>query len=115
MYTMFHILWCFHNVCTLSSSKLPLNYLYSDLVNSLWDGLFEHDINFKTCNNITLRGLFDLKSIVMDHVVIGISDNYSIFNLKMLICYLLTNFFFRNYIILKILRLWAHTIHAHRS
>ena len=79
---MFHILWYSHNVCSLSSSKLPLNYLYYDLVNPLWDGLPEHDINFKTCNSITLRGLFNLKSTVMGDVVIGILNQYSIFLLK---------------------------------
>ena len=95
MYTMFHILWCFHNVCSLSFSKLPLYYLYSNLVNPLWDGLLEHDINFKTCNSITLRGLFNLTSTVMGHVVIGILNKYNIFNWKMLIFDLLTNFFWK--------------------
>ena len=78
MSKMFHI----HNVCSLSSSKFPLNYLHSDLVNPLWDGLLKNDINFKICNSIILRGLFDLKSMVMDHVIIGILDKYSIYKTK---------------------------------
>ena len=82
MCTMSHILWCIHSICSLSSSKLPLNYLYFDLVNPLWDGLLEHDINSKTCNSITLRGLFNLKSTVMGHVVKGILNKYNILNWK---------------------------------
>ena len=68
----------FSQLFSLSSSKLPLNYLYSNLVNPLWDGIFEHDIDFKTCNCITLWCLFNLKSTVMGHVVVGILDKYSI-------------------------------------
>ena len=34
--------------------KIAIKYLYSDLVNPLWDFLPEHDINFKSCNSITL-------------------------------------------------------------
>ena len=82
MYTMFHILWCFHNICSLSSSKLPLNYLYSNLVNPLWDGLPEHNIDLKTCNSITLQGLLNLKFTIMDHVVTCILDKYSIFKIE---------------------------------
>jgi hypothetical protein len=80
MYMMFHILWCFHNVCSLSSSKLPLNYLYYDSIDPLWDGLTEHGINFKTCNSITMQGLLNLKSTVMSHVVIGVLNKYINFN-----------------------------------
>ena len=79
IYTIFHILWSFHNICSLSSSKLSLNYLYADLVNPLWDGLPQHDMNFKTCNSITLWDLFNLKSTVMGHVVIGILNKCNSF------------------------------------
>ena len=79
---MFHILWCFQHICSFSSLKLPSNYLYSDLVNPLWDGLLEHEINFKPSNSITLQSLFNLKSTVMGHVVICSLNKYSIFNWK---------------------------------
>ena len=70
---MFHIIWRFHNICSLSSSKLPLDYLYSDLVNPLWDGLPKHDIKFKTCK------VYLIKSTVMGLVVIGIVNQYKLF------------------------------------
>ena len=57
--------------------------LFVHSVNLLWDGLPEHDINFKTCNSITLQGLLNLKSMVMGHVVIGILNKYIILNKKL--------------------------------
>jgi hypothetical protein len=65
----------------LSQHLLPLILkiayeLFVHLVNPLWDALPKHDMDFKTCNSITLQDLFNLKSMVMGNVVIDILHKY---------------------------------------
>jgi hypothetical protein len=52
--------------------------LFVHLVNPLWDALPKYDMDFKTCDSITLQGLFNLKSMVMGNMVIGILNKYII-------------------------------------